>query len=168
MSAPLPEATLRVQDYLKAHGCASVVVELPGGTRTAAEAARAVGCDVAQIANSIVFRAAASGRPVLVVASGAHRVDEATIARLLGEPVEKAAPDFVRESTGFAIGGVPPVAHAKPPVVFVDEHLLGLGTVWAAAGTPMCVFPVAPDELVRLTGGAVARVAQQIAPRGIP
>jgi prolyl-tRNA editing enzyme YbaK/EbsC (Cys-tRNA(Pro) deacylase) len=159
MSAPLPEAALRVQEHLKDHGCTAVVVELPGGTRTAAGAARAVGCDVAQIAKSIVFRAAESGRSVLVVASGAHRVDEAAIAALLGEPIGKASPDFVRERTGYAIGGVPPVAHATPPVVFVDEHLLTLGTVWAAAGTPTTVFPVEPAELVRLAGGTVARVA---------
>lgn len=159
MAAPLPDNAVRVQEHLRAHGCAAAVVELPGGTRTAADAARAVGCDVAQIAKSIVFRAAESGRPVLVVASGAHRVDEAAIAVLLGESVQKASPDFVREKTGYAIGGVPPVAHATPPVVFVDRHLLSLETVWAAAGTPMTVFPVAPAELVRLTGGTVARVA---------
>jgi prolyl-tRNA editing enzyme YbaK/EbsC (Cys-tRNA(Pro) deacylase) len=157
MAVPLPDAAFRVQEHLRANGCAAEVVELPGGTRTAADAAKAVGCDVAQIAKSIVFRAA-SGRSVLIVASGAHRVDEAAVAALLGEPIGKASPEFVREKTGYAIGGVPPVAHTTPPVVFVDEDLLELGTIWAAAGTPMTVFPVAPDELVRLTGGRVARV----------
>ena len=100
------------------------------------EAARALGCLVSQIAKSIVFRAAQSGRPVLVVASGSHRVNEAVIANLLGEPIQKASPDFVRENTGFAIGGVPPVAHQRPPVTFVDARLLSLTTIWAAAGTP--------------------------------
>jgi prolyl-tRNA editing enzyme YbaK/EbsC (Cys-tRNA(Pro) deacylase) len=159
MPTPLPESAARVQEHLRSRGCASVVVELPAGTRTAADAARAVGCDVAQIAKSVVFRATESGRPVLVVASGAHRVDEAAIAGLLGEPVGKASADFVREKTGYAIGGVPPVAHATPPVVFVDEHLLSLETVWAAAGTPTTVFSVIPGELVRLAGGTIARVA---------
>ncbi len=125
------------------------------------EAARALGCLVSQIAKSIVFRAAQSGRPVLVVASGAHRVNEAVIANLLGEPIQKASPDFVRENTGFAIGGVPPVAHQRPPVTFVDARLLSLTTIWAAAGTPTTVFALTPEELVRLTGGQVANIARE-------
>jgi prolyl-tRNA editing enzyme YbaK/EbsC (Cys-tRNA(Pro) deacylase) len=135
-------------------------VELPAGTRTAAEAARAIGCDVAEIAKSVVFRAAESGRPVLVVASGPRRVDEAAVAALLGEPLQRATPDFVRERTGYAIGGVPPVAHEQPPITFVDIHLLDFPTVWAAAGTPTTVFCLSPAELVRLTGGHVADVAR--------
>ncbi len=158
MSAPLPEAALRVQAHLRANGCGAEVVELPGGTRTAADAAKAVGCDVERIAKSIVFRSA-SGRAVLVVSSGKHRVDEKKIAALLGEGVGKATPEFVRETTGYAIGGVPPVAHATPSVVFLDEELLKLGTIWAAAGTPTTVFPVTGAELVRLTGGRVADIA---------
>ena len=158
MSSLLPEASLRVQAHLRANGCSVEVVELPGGTRTAADAAKAVGCDVERIAKSIVFRSA-SGRSVLVVASGKHRVDESKVAALFGEVVSKASPEFVREATGYAIGGVPPVAHATPPVVFVDERLLELGTVWAAAGTPTTVFSVTGAEIVRLTGGRVANVA---------
>src|SRR5215471_3725865 len=150
MTSPLPDAALRVQEHLKAHGSPSVVRELPAGTRTAPDAAKAVGCDVAEIAKSIVFRSA-SGRSVLVVASGRNRVDEAKVAALLGEPIGKASADFVREKTGYVIGGVPPVAHQAAPVVFVDEELLRLGTIWAAAGTPMTVFPLTPAELVRLT-----------------
>lgn len=159
MAASLPESATRVQEHLKSQGCAARVVELPAGTRTAAAAAQAVGCDVSQIAKSIVFRAAQSGRPVLVVASGSNRVDEAAVAKLLGEPIEKASPDFVRENTGYAIGGVPPVAHQRPPVTFIDAHLLSLSNVWAAAGTPTTVFALTPKELVRLTGGQVASVA---------
>jgi prolyl-tRNA editing enzyme YbaK/EbsC (Cys-tRNA(Pro) deacylase) len=95
-----------------------------------------------------------------VVASGSHRVDEAVIANLLGEPIQKASPDFVRENTGFAIGGVPPVAHRRPPVTLIDAHLLGLSTIWAAAGTPTTVFALTPEELVRLTNGQVASIAR--------
>jgi prolyl-tRNA editing enzyme YbaK/EbsC (Cys-tRNA(Pro) deacylase) len=160
MGTPLPESATRVQEHLKAQGSSARVVELPAGTLAAAEAARAIGCSVSQIAKSIVFRAAQSGRPVLVVASGSHRVDEAVIASLLGEPIQKASPDFVRESTGFAIGGVPPVAHQRPPVTFLDAHLLSLSTIWAAAGTPTTVFALTPEELVRLTGGRVASIVR--------
>jgi prolyl-tRNA editing enzyme YbaK/EbsC (Cys-tRNA(Pro) deacylase) len=159
MNAPLPESAARVQAHLAACGSAARVVLLPAGTRTAADAARAIGCHVAQIAKSIVFRAARSARPVLVVASGAHRVDEAAVASLVGEPIEKASADFVRESTGFAIGGVPPVAHRVPPLVLLDAHLLALPSIWAAGGTPSTVFALTPDELVRLTDGTVASVA---------
>jgi len=161
MPAHLPESAARVQEHLAAHGSPARVLELPAGTRTAVEAARAIGCLVSQIAKSIVFRAAESGRPVLVVASGSHRVDEAAIASLLGEPIEKANADFVRENTGFAIGGVPPVAHVRTPVIFLDAHLLGLSTIWAAAGTPTTVFALTPEELVRLTGGQVADIARE-------
>jgi prolyl-tRNA editing enzyme YbaK/EbsC (Cys-tRNA(Pro) deacylase) len=161
MAGPLPESASRVQEHLTFRGSAARVLELPAGTRTAAEAARAIGCLVSQIAKSIVFRAARSGRPVLVVASGSHRVNEAVVANLLGEPIQKASPDFVRENTGFAIGGVPPVAHHRPPVTFVDAHLLSLSTIWAAAGTPTTVFALTPEELIRLTHGQVADIARE-------
>lgn len=160
MTTPLPESAGRVEKHLKEQGCEARVVELPAGTHTAVDAARAIGCDVSQIAKSVVFRAARSGRSVLVVASGSHRVDEAAVARLLDEPVGKATPDFVRENTGYAIGGVPPVAHAKPPVTFVDARLLEFPMIWAAAGTPTTVVSLTPVELVRLSGGRVADVAR--------
>jgi prolyl-tRNA editing enzyme YbaK/EbsC (Cys-tRNA(Pro) deacylase) len=161
VATSLPDSAARVQEHLKSQGCAALVVELPEGTRTAAAAAQAVGCDVAQIAKSIVFRAAQSGRPVLVVASGSNRVDEAVVAKLLGEPIQKASPEFVRENTGYAIGGVPPVAHQRPPVTFIDAHLLSLSNLWAAAGTPTTVFALTPGELVRLTAGQVAKIAAE-------
>ncbi|HVI76094.1 MAG TPA: YbaK/EbsC family protein, partial [Anaeromyxobacteraceae bacterium] len=106
-----------------------------------------------------VFRARQSGRAVLVVASGAHRVDEKRIEALVGEPIGKADADFVREQTGFAIGGVPPLGHAREPVAIVDEELLKLERIWAAAGHPNAVFGLTPAELVAMTGGRVARVA---------
>jgi prolyl-tRNA editing enzyme YbaK/EbsC (Cys-tRNA(Pro) deacylase) len=157
----LKASAQRVQDALAAAGFANEVVELPDSARTAAEAASAVGCDVAQIVKSLVFRGRASGRAVLVVASGANRVDEKAVARLAGEPIERADVDFVREQTGFAIGGVPPLGHATRLACFVDEDLLKLDRVWAAAGHPHAVFALAPGELVKMTGGTVAAIAKR-------
>lgn len=155
----LKQSAQAVQETLAASGLQCEVVELPASTRTAKEAAEAIGCTVDQIAKSIVFRARRSDRAVLVVASGINRIDENAIIAALGEPIEKAAPDFVRARTGFAIGGVPPCGHACPPVTFVDAHLLSLGDVWAAAGTPNAVFRIAAERLVELTGGKVLKVA---------
>ncbi len=135
------------------------VSTFPEGTRTAQDAAAAIGCDVAQIVKSLIFRRTETGGPVLVVASGANRVDEQKIAALLGEPIGKADAAFVREQTGFAIGGVPPAGHARPIETIVDEDLLRLDEIWAAAGTPRDVFPLTPDELLTLTSGRVADVA---------
>ena len=134
------------------------VLEFDASTRTAADAAAAVGCTVAQIAKSLVFRAQ-GGRPVLVVASGIHRVEEKRIAALVGEPITRADANFVREATGFAIGGVPPVGHTTAPVVLIDEGLMGFREIWAAAGTPNAVFRLTPADLVELTRGRVAAVA---------
>ncbi|MCK5275370.1 MAG: YbaK/EbsC family protein [Alphaproteobacteria bacterium] len=132
--------------------------EFPKSTRTAAEAAAAIGCEVAQIAKSLVFRARASGRPVLVIASGANRVDEKAVAALIGEKIGRADAGFVRAATGFAIGGVPPVGHDKPIETFIDEDILAFDAIWAAAGTPFAVFRLDPHSLAALTGGRVARV----------
>jgi len=156
---PLKPSAQKVQDALAARGFTNAVVELPDSTRSAAEAAAAVGCEVAQIVKSLVFRAQETGRAVLVLASGAHRVDEKRIAELVGEPIGKADAGFVREQTGYAIGGVPPVGHAREPVTLVDEDLLRLERIWAAAGHPNAVFGLTPPELVAMTGGRVARVA---------
>jgi prolyl-tRNA editing enzyme YbaK/EbsC (Cys-tRNA(Pro) deacylase) len=125
--------------------------EFPEGTRTAADAAAAIGCEVGAICKSLVFRV--GDEPLLVVASGANRVDEARF------DAQKADAAFVREQTGYAIGGVPPYGHARPLRTVLDEDLLGYDTVWAAAGTPSSVFPIAPAELVRLTGASVERVS---------
>ena len=147
-----------VQAALDAAGLTCEVVELPASTRTAQEAAEAIGCTVAQIAKSIVFRAAQSNQPVLVIASGENRVNEAAVAAHLGEEIAKAAPDFVRDSTGYAIGGVPPCGHASELRIFLDRDLLSLPVLWAAAGTPNAVFSIEPEQLVRLTRGAVIDV----------
>jgi Cys-tRNA(Pro) deacylase len=153
--ATTPSA-LKVQAAL---GDAYEVLEFDAGTRTAADAAAAIGCTVAEIAKSLVFRGRQTGRPVLVVASGDNRVDEKKVATLLGEKISRADADFVREMTGFAIGGVPPVGHATAPLTLIDEDLMKFATIWAAAGTPNAVFQLKPAALGELTGGQVADVA---------
>ncbi|WP_242393742.1 YbaK/EbsC family protein [Anaeromyxobacter oryzisoli] len=155
----LKPSAQRVQDALAARGFDLVVQELSESARTAAEAAAALGCAVEQIAKSMVFAARPSGRAVLVVASGGHRVDVARVGALVHEAVEKPDAAFVRERTGFAIGGVPPVGHATPLVTLIDEDLLRLDALWAAAGHPHAVFRLTPAQLVALTGGTVAKVA---------
>lgn len=154
----LSDSARRVQEALRAAGFAFRVVELPASTRTAQEAADAIGCTVAQIAKSLVFRGAASGEAVLVVASGINRVDEARVAALAGEAIVRADADFVRAATGFAIGGIPPAGHARPLRTWIDEDLLQYDELWAAAGTPHAVFPLPPGALAPLTGGTVAAV----------
>ena len=158
MSEALPKSARRVQRALAEAGFDNEVIEMPASTRTAEDAARACGTTVAQIAKSILFRARDTDRAVLVITSGANRVDETRIETALGEPLAKADPDFVREKTGFAIGGVPPVGHAEPPAIFIDADLTGFETIWAAAGTPRCVFRLTPDALKRMTGGTVVTV----------
>jgi prolyl-tRNA editing enzyme YbaK/EbsC (Cys-tRNA(Pro) deacylase) len=151
----------RVLDVLTARGLGDRVVELAESTRTAEMAAAALGCRVEQIVKSLVFRGVETDRPVLVVASGGNRVDEARVAALIGEPVAKANAAFVKARTGFAIGGVPPFAHSEPPTVLVDEDLLLYDELWAAAGSPFTVFRVGPAELLTLTGGTLASVAEE-------
>ena len=154
----LKAAAARVQAALSAAGLEAEVREFPASTRTAEEAAAAIGCAVAQIAKSLIFRGATSGRSVLVVASGANRVAEGKVAALIGEPLEKADAAFVRAMTGYAIGGVPPVGHEVPPVTVIDEELLQLDEIWAAAGTPNAVFALTPTDLAKLTGGLVGDI----------
>ncbi len=157
MTEPLSPAALRVQTALRDAGSAATVKQLPITARTAAEAAAAIGCSVAQIAKSLVFRAAC-GRPVLVIASGGNRVDERKVAAALGQPIGKADADYVRAATGYAIGGVAPIGHATTPHVFIDRDLRNYATLWAAAGHPHAVFELTPAELERLTGGTVIAV----------
>lgn len=157
MSETLSPAAQRVQDLLRASGSAATVRQFPVTARTAAEAAAAIGCTVAQIAKSLVFRTR-SGKPVLVIASGVNRVDEQKIAAALGEPIGKADATFVRDTTGYAIGGVAPIGHATRPRIFIDEDLRQCASIWAAAGHPHAVFELTAEELKRLTGGTVMPV----------
>ena len=155
----LSPSARRVQDALSAAGLDCRVVEHEASARTSAEAATLLGCEVAQIAKSLVFRRGADGA-VLVIASGANRVDEAKVAALLREPIGRADAAFVREATGYAIGGIPPLGHATPMPVLVDRALTAFDIVYAAGGTPNALFPIAPADLVRASGGTVADVAQ--------
>ena len=146
----------RVRAALRAAGHADSITEFPAGTRTAADAAAAVGCEVAQIAKSIVFRAGA--RAAVIITSGANRVDPALAAAALGVGLTRADANWVRDTTGFAVGGVSPIGHLSPPLLLVDEDLLALDPLWAAAGSPSHVFRTSPAELLRITGAPVARV----------
>ena len=155
LSSPSVE---RVRQALRRAGVEAEIVELPGAARTAKAAADFLGCDVAQIANSLVFRAQSSDTPVLVLSSGASRVDTAKLSQLVGEPTGKADADFVRRHTGFAIGGVPPIGHGLSKV-FIDESLAAHRELWAAGGHPHTVFRLTYPELVRVTGGVEAHTA---------
>ncbi|MDJ0942712.1 MAG: YbaK/EbsC family protein [Kiloniellales bacterium] len=158
---PPPKGSLRrVQEALAAKGLETAVTTFPESTRTSAEAAAAIGCSVGQIAKSLVFRGRESDRPVLVIASGDNRVDTGKVAAVLGEKIARADADFVRARTGFAIGGVAPVAHKEPPLVVIDRDLLAHDRIWAAAGAPNAVFELAPRDLEALTGGPVAEIRQ--------
>ena len=137
------------------------VMEFDASTRTAADAAAAIGCEVAEIAKSLIFRGANSGRAILIIASGVDRVDEKKAAAAIGEPIARADADFVRETTGFAIGGVPPVGHKTKPIVLIEERLMRFAEIWAAAGTPNAVFRLTPSDLVELTGGRTVAVARR-------
>ncbi|HEX7156263.1 MAG TPA: YbaK/EbsC family protein [Burkholderiaceae bacterium] len=155
---PLPASAQRVQAALGSHGLPSQVVELEVAARTSQQAADALGVQVGQIAKSLIFRAADSGRAVLVIAAGDRRVTEARIEAVLGERLERASPEFVREHTGFAIGGVAPLGHPRPLVAFVDASLRRFDLLWAAGGTPHCVFPIRPEDLLRIAGGVELEV----------
>jgi prolyl-tRNA editing enzyme YbaK/EbsC (Cys-tRNA(Pro) deacylase) len=158
-------AVARVREVLALRGARGEVVVLDEHARTAREAARQLGVDVAQIANSLVFAVPDAQdpdgrRPLLVLTSGAHRVEVGKVAALIGAPsLERADPDFVRERTGFVIGGVAPVGHAEPLQTLIDQALAAHDRIWAAAGHPRTVFPTTFDELVRITGGEPAEVA---------
>lgn len=154
----LKPSAQKVQDALQAKGFHNQVIELAASTRTAAEAAAAVGCTVEQIAKSIVFVGKSSGQPLLVIASGGNRVDEKKVQALIGEKIARADADFVRAQTGFVIGGVPPIGHAQPLRILIDADLLAYTEIWAAAGHPNAIFRLTPDELIRMTGGIVADV----------
>ena len=155
---PLNPSVQRVRDALAARGLTREIRELAQSTRSAAEAAAALGCQVDQIAKSLIFRGTESDRVVLVIASGANRVDEAKVAAIVGEPITKADATFVRGRTGFAIGGVPPIGHATTPHTLIDEDLLNWQEIWAAAGTPNSIFRLTPGELVAMTDGHVAQI----------
>lgn len=142
----------RTQQLLAERGIASTVVEFEQPTRTSAEAAAAIGCTVAEIAKSIVFKGKQSGQAILVVASGDNRVCERKVAERIGEKLGRADADFVRDATGYAIGGVAPLGHVRPVRLLLDGDLRRFARIWAAGGTPFSVFPLTPEQLQQLTG----------------
>lgn len=150
------EAVLRVKTYLAAHRLPNEIIMLPDAVNTAQAAADAIGCHTAQIAKSIIFQLGSEA--LLIVASGANRVDEQKVAAYLKEPLVKATAKFVKEKTGFVIGGVAPIAHATPLRILLDEDLWRYDTLWTAAGHPKAVFQLTADELLTLTKGEVINI----------
>ncbi len=158
MTEALSSSAARFQQAIAGLGFDGRVLQLAETTRTARDAAKAIGCGVEQICKSLVFRGRRSGEPILIIASGVNRVDEQTIEQLIGEPVALADADYVRERSGYAIGGVPPFGHPTPLRTLVDRDLLQFPTVWAAAGHPQAVFELSPDDLVRVSMAQVVAV----------
>ncbi len=154
----LDPSAQKIQQILHQLGYHGQVKQLEASTRTAAEAAIACACDIGQIVKSLIFLLHPIHQPILILVSGSNRVNEKRIGRELGGKLERANPDFVRQVTGFAIGGVPPVGHNLPLPTFIDEDLLKYPLVWAAAGTPHAVFPILPQELVKITRGKVMNI----------
>lgn len=162
MTSKLSDSAKRVQDFLTEKGFSFEVRELPGSTRTAQEAADSIGCEVAQIAKSLVFREKETNLPVLVIASGSNRVDLARIESGTGLKLGKADANFVREHVGYAIGGIPPVAHNEPLETILDPDLKKYDVIWAAAGTPFAVFQLKPADLEPLTQGRWVELSETI------
>jgi prolyl-tRNA editing enzyme YbaK/EbsC (Cys-tRNA(Pro) deacylase) len=154
----LSPSAQKIQDQLKTLGFEYTVIEHNGSTRTAQEAADRAGCELGQIVKSLIFKGKESAKPILVLTSGANRVDEKRISRYAGEPISRADADFVRAVTGFAIGGVPPVGHLLIMDTYIDEDFLQYETVWAAAGTPSAIFELRTEDLQKMTTGKVVRV----------
>ncbi|MBI3147017.1 MAG: YbaK/EbsC family protein [Betaproteobacteria bacterium] len=161
MSDALSASAQRAQAAVLAAGIEARVTEHETAARTSAQAAETLGCSVAEIAKSLVFRGAHSNEPVLVVASGEHRIDLAKLAALIGEPVHKPDAAYVRQVTGYAIGGIPPLGHARALPTLIDQSLLRFAKVYAAGGTPNAMFPVSPLELVRATAGRVVDIHEE-------
>jgi prolyl-tRNA editing enzyme YbaK/EbsC (Cys-tRNA(Pro) deacylase) len=149
----------RVQEALASKELHCKVLEMPATTRTAQDATTAIGCRLEQIAKSLIFKTRQTKRPILVIASGRNRVNEKRLAERVGEPLDRADPEFVRECTGFAIGGVPPLGHSQLLETLIDQDLLAFDEIWAAAGTPHAVFALTPADLVKVTGGQCIQVS---------
>lgn len=153
----LSKNAARVQAALADFGLDLEVVELPNSTRTAPEAAAAIGCKVEQIVKSLIFKTK-SGKPILITASGTNRVDEKRVREIIGEKIARADAEFVHEVTGYPIGGIPPLAHKQIIETIIDQDLMPYDEIWAAAGTPNAVFKLTPQQLVLITDGRIDRI----------
>ncbi len=158
MENNLKKSAQIIQDALNQFGLDINIKEFAESTRTAQEAADSIGCTVEQIAKSIIFKCKDSKEPLLIIASGPNRIDEKKIRKIVGQKLEKADADFVLESTGFAIGGIPPIGHKKAIKTLIDEDLLKHEEIWAAAGTPNAVFKLTPAALLSITDGTLVAV----------
>jgi len=156
--ATLTSSAQKIQDLLNSLRYNYAVIEHAESTRTAQEAADRAGCELGQIVKSLIFKGKDSGKPILVLTSGANRVDEKRISGYAGESIGRADADFVRTVTGFAIGGVPPIGHAQAMETYLDEDFLRYQTIWAAAGTPNAIFELKTGDLQKMTGGKVVMV----------
>jgi len=157
MSTLSPSAQ-KIQDQIRSLGFDYTVIEHAESTRTAQEAAQRAGCELGQIVKSLIFKGRDSSKPILVLTSGANRVDEKRISEYAGEAISRADADFVRTTTGFAIGGVPPVGHPQKMETYLDEDFLQYETIWAAAGTPNAIFELKTSDLQKMTSGKIVRV----------
>lgn len=154
----LSPSAQKIQDLLKSLGYDYTVIEHAESTRTAMDAAERAGCELGQIVKSLIFKGQQSGKPILVLTSGANRVDEMRIREYAREKIWKADADFVKTVTGYAIGGVPPVGHIQKMETYLDEDFLQYETIWAAAGTPNAIFELRTSDLQKMTKGKIARV----------
>ncbi|NMB33043.1 MAG: YbaK/EbsC family protein [Clostridium sp.] len=155
MTYKLKRSAERVQKVLDEFDLGLQAVELPDSTRTAKEAADAIGCTIGQIVKSLVFRTKISKEPILILVSGKNRVNEKAVKEYIGEKLEKADADFILECTGYAIGGIPPVGHKTPITTYIDEDLMNYDEIWAAAGTPNAVFKLTSGALAKITNGSI-------------
>jgi len=158
MSQLSSKTAQKFQEMLNEYGVELKVVEFDQSTRTAKEAADAVGCELGQIAKSIVFKSGKTNRPILVITSGVNRVNENKITEYIGEPLKKPDATFIQERIGYVIGGVPPFGHKEPITPFIDQDLVQYEVIWGAAGTPNTVFPITPDQLINISKGKVVSV----------
>lgn len=162
MQPKLAKSAVSVQEALENLKLECKVLELPNSTRTALDAASAIGCDIGQIVKSLIFKTKKTGRPVLILASGHNQVDIKTIEDCIGESITKADADFVKEVTGFAIGGIPPVGHKNAiDFIYIDQDLMALDEIWAAAGTPNAVFCIKSQDLFKATGGNLINIKEK-------
>ena len=158
MQENLSQSAQKVQETLSKYGIEVKVVQFTETTRTSQDAAKVIGCELAQIAKTIIFKGKNTHTPICVIASGQNRINEKKIQEYLGEPIEKATPDFVLEKTGFVIGGVPPIGHSQPLTIFIDKDLQNYESLWTAAGNPHAVFKLTPQELLEITQGKVVSI----------